>query len=210
MVPEAVRRHSACRAARWPVPKASAPVAATPALAGSARTFQRDLYLYWSYVRDNGVRLTQKDEVQKTDLKKLNATLLVRETLGKGEGELDHLRLRFLRQTAHGAEPAGLRRERLGWCRRRARPISLPWRRRPACSAPLKSGGRPTCSTSCCCCPARRGRRGSSQGLLTAHPLVIEARQTVLRAMAARVRSLRRRRLAAAGRAVRLAARRRL
>jgi len=100
MVPEAVSRH--LPAVGRPAAATLSAVTAAPALAGSARTFQRDLYLYWSYVRDNGVYVTQKDEVQKTDLKKLAATLLVRETLGKGEGEMEHLRLRFLRQLLMG------------------------------------------------------------------------------------------------------------
>jgi hypothetical protein len=109
VVPEAVRRH--LPAAPRPASATLSPVTAAPALAGSARTFQRDLYLYWSYVRDNGVRVTQKDEVQKTDLKKLNATLLVRETLGKGEGEMEHLRLRFLRHLLMGLNLLGYDKE---------------------------------------------------------------------------------------------------
>ena len=63
----------------------------------SARTFQRDLYLYWSYIRDHETRLTQQGYVYKRDLKKLNETLLAPGDLGKGMGERENLRQHFIR-----------------------------------------------------------------------------------------------------------------
>lgn len=63
----------------------------------SARTFQRDLYLYWSYIRDNKAHLTSKGYVYKRVLKKLNETLLVSGDMGKGRGEKDNHRLYFSR-----------------------------------------------------------------------------------------------------------------
>jgi hypothetical protein len=63
----------------------------------SARTFQRDLYLYWSYVRDHEVRLTQQDYVYKRDFRKLGETLLVPGDLGKGMGEAENPRQHFVR-----------------------------------------------------------------------------------------------------------------
>ncbi|UCC64953.1 MAG: helicase-associated domain-containing protein [Anaerolineae bacterium] len=63
----------------------------------SARTFQRDLYLYWSHVRDSEMRLTQQGYVFKRELKKLNETLLVPGNMGRGMGEKENPRLRFVR-----------------------------------------------------------------------------------------------------------------
>jgi hypothetical protein len=63
----------------------------------SARTFQRDLYLYWSYVRDYETRLTQQGYVFKRELKKLNETLLMPGDMGKGMGEKENPRLHFIR-----------------------------------------------------------------------------------------------------------------
>ncbi len=63
----------------------------------SARTFQRDLYLYWSYVRDNETPLTQQGYVFKRELGRLNETLLVPGDMGKGMGEKDNPRLYFIR-----------------------------------------------------------------------------------------------------------------
>jgi hypothetical protein len=76
---------------------ASTPVSVTNTRESSARTFQRDLYLYWSYARDNVVEITQKGEPRKRALAAIAEILLVPEKLGKGEGELQHPRLRFLR-----------------------------------------------------------------------------------------------------------------
>jgi hypothetical protein len=96
VIPTSIRRHLP---ALPPLLEPSVrPVKVAASRKSSARVFQRDLYLYWSYVRDHLVHMTQKDEVQKADLKKINARLQVRETLGKGEGELDYPRLRFVRQ----------------------------------------------------------------------------------------------------------------
>ena len=63
----------------------------------SARTFQRDLYLYWSYVRDHETHLTQQSFVFKRELKKINDTLLVPGDMGKGMGEKENPRLYFIR-----------------------------------------------------------------------------------------------------------------
>ena len=96
LIPGPIRRHLP-EPPLQPAPGVR-PVKVAAANKSSARVFQRDLYLYWSYVRDHPVYVTQKDEAQKSDLKKINASLLVHETLGKGEGELDRPRLRFVRQ----------------------------------------------------------------------------------------------------------------
>lgn len=65
--------------------------------AGSARVLQRDLYLYWSYVLRHPLTLTAKDEPHKAALREVGAGLLERAEVGKGQGELDHPRLRFVR-----------------------------------------------------------------------------------------------------------------
>ncbi len=69
-----------------------------PVMEGSARTFQRDLYFYWSYVHSSPVQLTGKGQILKRHLVALNETLLVRETIATGQGESDFPRLFFLRQ----------------------------------------------------------------------------------------------------------------
>ena len=63
----------------------------------SARAFQRDLYLYWSHIRDHETRLTQQGYVFKRALKEINKTLLVPGDMGKGMGEKENPRLRFVR-----------------------------------------------------------------------------------------------------------------
>jgi hypothetical protein len=63
----------------------------------SAAVFQRDLFLYWSYLRWNPVSLTQRDLVPKRDLAKINATLLVQEDLADARNEDETGRLYFLR-----------------------------------------------------------------------------------------------------------------
>jgi hypothetical protein len=68
----------------------------------SARTLQRDLYLYWSYARDHPIAVTLKGDIHKKALVDINATLLVREELGKGDTEAQHPRLRFLRSLLVG------------------------------------------------------------------------------------------------------------
>jgi len=75
------------------------PITVASTQESSARSFQRDLYLYWSFVRDHPFSLTLKDEPHKTTLRDVNNILLNRATLNKGEGEVDHPRLRFLRLT---------------------------------------------------------------------------------------------------------------
>ena len=66
-------------------------------LEGSARVFQRDLYLYWSYIHHNRVELIAKGALPKRHLTALNETLLQRETITTGQGEADFQRLVFLR-----------------------------------------------------------------------------------------------------------------
>lgn len=64
------------------------------------RTLQRDLYLYWSYVREHGARLTTRGELYKRDLADINAVLMVTETLTK-RTESQIPRLQFLRGLLH-------------------------------------------------------------------------------------------------------------
>lgn len=64
---------------------------------GSARTFQRDIFLYWSFVQSNRLELTGKGTLAKRDLKALNQSLLVREEIGAGVNESHFKRLVFLR-----------------------------------------------------------------------------------------------------------------
>jgi len=94
VVPDEVRAR--LPAPQIPVPQ---PLAQPPEriVEASARTLQRDLFLYRAQLEKRPVGLTQKGEVTKADLRAINANLLTRETLGKGEGELEHPRLRFLR-----------------------------------------------------------------------------------------------------------------
>ena len=62
----------------------------------SARTFQRDLYLYWSTVRAEPLTLTNDQRLYKKDLKRVNAALQQPENLGyNNEPEIP--RLIFLR-----------------------------------------------------------------------------------------------------------------
>jgi hypothetical protein len=63
----------------------------------SARAFQRDLYLYWSFVRDHAPSITLKGELEKRKLREVNAILLERCDLAKTDTENDHPRLRFMR-----------------------------------------------------------------------------------------------------------------
>jgi len=94
-IPAAIRRHLP---EPPPVPTAPpAPVRIGHQRQASARIFQRDVYLYWSFIRQQPLTLTAKDEPHKSLLKDVSASLLAREELGKGEGELDHPRLRFVR-----------------------------------------------------------------------------------------------------------------
>jgi hypothetical protein len=95
-IPEAVRAALPQPSAEnaWVPPTAPEPLRR---LESSARAFQRDLYLYWSYLNQNNAELTAKNLLAKRHLTALNATLLVKETIGTGEGESDFPRLMFLR-----------------------------------------------------------------------------------------------------------------
>jgi hypothetical protein len=63
----------------------------------SARVFQRDLYLYWSYVYRTRPDLIAKGLLAKRHLTAVNETLLQRETINTGQGEADFPRLMFTR-----------------------------------------------------------------------------------------------------------------
>ncbi len=76
---------------------AGSPAISRPFRKGSARAFQRDLYLYWSFVRDRAPSITLKGEIEKRMLREVNATLLVRSDLAKADSENEAPRLRFLR-----------------------------------------------------------------------------------------------------------------
>jgi len=101
VVPATVFIPAAVRA--WlPEPPPEARLAGLPApvqtvQGGSARVLQRDLYLYWSFVQRQSIALTAKDEPHKPALREVNAGLLLKAELGKGEGEIEHPRLRFVR-----------------------------------------------------------------------------------------------------------------
>lgn len=64
---------------------------------GDPSSFQRDLYLYWSFVRDNSVGLTTRGLVKKPQLKKINQILLGNENIDDIRDESETQRLRFLR-----------------------------------------------------------------------------------------------------------------
>jgi len=66
-------------------------------LESSARIFQRDLYIYWSYVDRNRPELIAKGLLAKRHLTAVNETLLQRETITTGQSEADFPRLLFLR-----------------------------------------------------------------------------------------------------------------
>lgn len=69
-------------------------------LEGSARTFQRDLYLIWSAVRADALTLTNAALLRVRDLKRLSGELLVGETIATGAKEPDFRRIFFLRSLA--------------------------------------------------------------------------------------------------------------
>jgi hypothetical protein len=96
VIPASIRKHLTPPPPEPPwVPKA----AKTPAqlLESSARSFQRDLFLYWSFIRQEPLKLTNKGRIPKRQLVALNNTLLVREEIGTGQGEDDFHRLFILR-----------------------------------------------------------------------------------------------------------------
>ena len=97
-IPDVIRR-SPYLPAPAPPPELAAPKAAAVKTVqdSSARAFQRDLYLYWSFVRSRPVTLTAKGEVQKRTLVEINDALLVHDEIPKGVGELQLPRLRFIR-----------------------------------------------------------------------------------------------------------------
>ena len=78
------------------------PVRVDRVQSASARTLQRDLYLYWSYVRDHQVRVTVKQEVYKRTLRDLAGNLLTPITLQSGQSERDLPYLLFLRRLLMG------------------------------------------------------------------------------------------------------------
>lgn len=94
-IPEAIRRHLP-EPPPLPEPR-GAPVEVATVGESSARAFQRDLYLYWSHIRDRAVTLTAKDELPKKALGEVNAVLLARASIAAGTTESDYPRLRFLR-----------------------------------------------------------------------------------------------------------------
>lgn len=67
-------------------------------LLGSARTFQRDLYLAWSTAREQPLALTNAGLLKVSDLKRVARHLLVPETIGTRAKEADFRRILFLRQ----------------------------------------------------------------------------------------------------------------
>ncbi|RPI31969.1 MAG: hypothetical protein EHM70_10130 [Chloroflexota bacterium] len=77
----------------------------------SARSFQRELYLYWGYIRDHSPSVTAKEELQKKALRDVNDLLLLREEIKSGKGENDYPRLRFLRQVLLGLKLITLNRD---------------------------------------------------------------------------------------------------
>ncbi len=80
---------------------------------GSARTLQRDLYLYWSCVRESSLALTQTQWLRKHDLRSVNAVLLLRSDLRTSMGERDARRLFFLRRLLQGLDLITAQRSQL-------------------------------------------------------------------------------------------------
>lgn len=80
-----------------PLPPRQYTVNISETVESSARVFQRDLYLYWGYVRDHPVTTTQRGEIAKAALKEVNAALQVREEIQTGQTENNYPRLRYLR-----------------------------------------------------------------------------------------------------------------
>jgi hypothetical protein len=96
VIPASIRKHLAPPPPEPPwVPKAAK--APAKIMESSARSFQRDLFLYWSYIRQNNIELTNKGLIPKRHLVPLNNTLLVREEIRTGDGENDFHRLFIIR-----------------------------------------------------------------------------------------------------------------
>ena len=70
----------------------------TQQISASARTGQRDLYLYWSAAREKPLDVTNAGLLRAGDLKRVAAQLLVPEVVGTGVKEGDLRRLFFLRR----------------------------------------------------------------------------------------------------------------
>ncbi len=91
---------------RLPPPPPPPPPPELPSLAvervleSSARTFQRDLFLYWSYLHEQPAPVTAKGLLQKRALSGLNAALQQKEEIGVGKKESDFPRLLLLRALA--------------------------------------------------------------------------------------------------------------
>lgn len=68
------------------------------AVAGSARTCQRDLYLLWSAGREGPFQLTNAGLLRVNDLKRICGQLLISETFTSGSKESDFRRIFFLRR----------------------------------------------------------------------------------------------------------------
>jgi hypothetical protein len=71
---------------------------------GSARTLQRDLYLYWSFVREAPLALTQAQWLRKHDLRDVNTNLLLKSDLRASASEREARRLFFLRRLLQGLD----------------------------------------------------------------------------------------------------------
>ncbi len=76
----------------------------TQTLEGSARTFQRDLYLLWSASVEAALQLTNAGLLRVSDLKRVSGQLLIKETFATGSKESDFRRLFFLRRLATALE----------------------------------------------------------------------------------------------------------
>lgn len=98
-IPEEVARHLP------PPPAAPARVLqVAQTLDGSARTFQRDLYLLWSASGEADLQLTNAGLLRVSDLKRVSGQLLIKETFTTGSKESDFRRLLFLRRLATALE----------------------------------------------------------------------------------------------------------
>ena len=175
-IPEPIRRHLP-----EPPPRVI-PVIAAPAVAtvqpSSARTFQRDLYLYWSTVRGEPFALTNKGEPPKPALKNINSRLLARAELGKGQGEQDHPRLRFIRLLLTAINLLGFSPDRQMVVTGQMDFFALPPAERVRrCFEAWRAGG--FFNELLLLPPGVRPVR-AGPALLTANPAAIRARQTVI------------------------------